>query len=243
VNLGVGFAAFLFVALCVGMVVLMMAWRRERGSHVVIQRSDGIVPGLAYASIDLPDDFPGHPEQVSQRVVGSGHPAGTARVGNKALPSPRIVIDGVVLTPGAPPPPVGVNGQKALVVSDVVPVTSGIAAAITRLHDAGFVVLGNYPGNTAGAEESREQDELAASARAIRNLAPLSAPDTSELLSIWVADQPDLSLLVWFTKPDPEKSAVQAYVFSPWHDPNKGEGVPPSERTTLQSALGALRSN
>ena len=78
------------------------------------------------------------------------------------------------------------------------------------------------------------------SRRGIRNVAPLTAPDTSEALSHWVSDQEDVNLLVWFAKPDPEKPSMQAFVFGPWHDPE--EGVPEADRRTLQSALGALRA-
>src|SRR5262249_2746893 len=99
-------------------------------------------------------------------------------------------------------------------------------------------VLGNYPGNTAEADEIVQQDELAAGARGVRNLGPLTAPDTSASLSHWVADQDDLSLLIWFAKPDPEKAAVQAYLFSPWHEQGSRD-----KSGMLRSALVALRAN
>jgi len=115
-----------------------------------------------------------------------------------------------------------------------------MTAAINRLNEAGFVVAGNYPGNTASVGEAAVQDQLAADARAVRNVGPLTSADVSEALSHWVSDQEEVNLLVWFAKPDPEKPSVQAFIFSPWHDPSQQASE--TDRLTLQSALGALRA-
>ena len=253
-NIGVGAAVFLFLAMCVGLVVLLLAntGRRDRFAQVVTSDGDGIVPGMAYARINLPDvdsdGTPGHPDLADRGISGTfaiQTSAPTAvQISNKNLPAPRTVINGVPSGSDARPlaaPAPKVHGERALVISDVVPLTPGMTAAISRLSEAGFVVLGNYPGNTASAEQVAAQDQLAAEARAIRNVSPLTAADTSEALSHWVTDQNNLNLLVWFSKPDPTKDKVQAFVFSPWHDASVSAREGESDRATLQSALGALQ--
>ena len=66
-----------------------------------------------------------------------------------------------------------------------------------------------------GTGDSDHQVELEAAAKGVRGLGRLDAADVSEHIGTWLADHDELSLLVWFSRTDPEKPAVQAYVFAP----------------------------
>jgi hypothetical protein len=79
-----------------------------------------------YASLDLPEKFD----------AAAAHPRR----------SPRVIVNGAVVqkTSG-----MLVQGKRALIMSDIVPLTSGMEGAIDRLEKAGFVVMGNYAGNKA----------------------------------------------------------------------------------------------
>ncbi len=232
-NLGVGGAVLVFLILAGAFIAFLMSQRLSIAP--VASESMEPTPNLDYASLELPD-------ADQSPSFGAAHADGRGTVAqrmNQALPGPHVVINGVTVGSHGSKT-ITSRGEKALIVSDVVPLTPGMTAAINRLHDAGFVVLGNYPGNTASAEETAEQDSLAAQARGVRNVGPLTAPDTSEALSRWVADQDDVDLLVWFARPDPQKGSVEAYLYSPRHDPS--DPAYQADRATLQSAWDALRA-
>ena len=236
-NLGVGAAVLVFLVLCAGVVALMfMVRQRDRVLSIVTSDGSSITPGLAYASLDLSDEAADGPERARAHPVAPRH---QTVLNSSGLPSPRIVINGVQQGPAAYLPG-ALHGERALVISDVTPLTPGMTAAITRLQEAGFVVLGNYPGNTASASDAQAQDELAVAARAVRNVAPLTASDTSEQLSRWVSDQNDLDLLVWFAKTEPEKPSVQAFVFSRWHNKSDHSSLHDTDSQTLNTAMTVL---
>jgi hypothetical protein len=229
INAGVVGSTFVFLAMCVGAAFFMLSQgRRAHYVHIVTDGPSDGKPGLAYAQIDLPEG----------KAVPALH--APTKPGRPAWNTPRLVVNGSAVVPKSQASadlPVKAHGQRALIVSDIIPLTDSLTAAIARLHDTGFTVMGNYPGSTASADEAAVQDELVASARAIRNVGSLTAPDVSESLSHWVASEDEVDLLVWFARPDP-KQAAKAFVFSAWHDPS--ESPSDEDRQTLQSAIGAL---
>src|SRR5207237_1518258 len=128
----------------------------------------------------------------------------------------------------------GVRGAKVLVVSDVVPFPGDAQRAIERLRSAGFVVLGNYPGQKGEEADLQEQLNVEASVKGVRGLAPLSASDVRAALCSWVSGQEGLSLLVWFSREDPAKPAVQANIFGPRLESGRG-------REALDAGVRAVR--
>src|SRR5262249_50485088 len=135
------------------------------------------------------------------------------------LPLPHIMVNGKSVTRGGRVLPASgpVHGERVLVISDVVPYPGPAEQAIRRLQEAGFTVLGNFPGNQVEEIDLQHQLDLEAAAKQVRGLSPLTADDTQQSLGEWVASE-DLGLLVWFSRIDPAKPAVQAHLFAPISD-------------------------
>lgn len=211
-NFGVVAAAALFLVICVGVVFSMFSLRRQVTSPDA-PPTPMFNPVVPFAAIELSDSAAG----------GLVLPAANNGTG------PRILVNGEVVgesIPASVPIPVTEHSPRVLVLSDIVPMTPGMATAVSRLRDSGFAVVGNYPGSESPGEE------LVVEARAIRNLAPLTTPDTTTALSEWLADREDVNLLVWFSKPDPSSPIVQTYLFS-------GSTQAP-DRQVLETAVKAL---
>jgi hypothetical protein len=233
VNGGVIFAAFLFVAACAGLSGLV--WMaRESGrddSAQVVNDGDG-TPNGSYAQFDLPD-VPPMPPAVE---IENGH----VKVGNSQLPSPRIVINGTEVGSAAG---VGgdefgaVSGKKVLVISDVVPSTTSINSAIDRLRSAGFDVIGNIAGVS---DDGEHLVELEAAAKGVRGLGQLDAVDVKEHLAGWLSSEEELSLLVWFSRANPERPSIQAYVIAPCQDAEADEETVSAARTAMRAAVTAV---
>lgn len=229
-NAGVAIAVLLFVGACVAFVTLMVAMGgRGKNVRVVTNYGDEQTAALAYAVGDLPD---------VGVAAGADVPVGRG---------PRIEINGVTMPASAPVPPplppATMHGEKVLVITDVIPSTPAINTAIERLAAAGFEVLGNYPGNPAEEADVQEQLDLEVQAKQARGLGLLDAADTTERLSAWLADETDLSLLVWFARVDPQGGAVKYFVVSPRQDPGAGERDKSGARAALNAGMVALQGS
>lgn len=245
-NAGVGFAAFMFVGMCIAATVLVASWRSSRSITSV-----GPVPGVSFAHFDIPDagDMPEPPTPPApagdlgaaiREAQDAMREAATSAVvkSNKGLPAPRIIINGATVDGGAPlaATPMA-HGERVLVISDVVPATAGINAAVGRLREAGFEILGNVPG---AAEDQTTEIELEATAKGIRGLARLDDSEAAENLSRWLADSGEVELLVWFTRVEPEKPGVQCFVYSPLHEQGDDQEIVNSSRAVLKTGVWAV---
>jgi glutaredoxin len=207
-NAGVAIAVLLFFAIIGGLAMLLFAVGKPSLVRVAATPSDGATPGVAYAYGDL-DAADGATVAAASTKNGKT-PRGSAM-------HPRIVINGHEVGGGTSVPDVKdvAEGEQVLVISDIQPTTPAINAAIDRLKAAGFVVLGNYPGNNSEEVDLQQQLDLEVSAKAARGLGQLDSDDVSSHLSDWVTAHPDLALLVWFTRTDPNTQAVKFSVIAP----------------------------
>jgi hypothetical protein len=112
--------------------------------------------------------------------------------------------------------------------------------SIRRLNEAGFTVLGNYPDNKAEEADLQEQLDLEAAAKQVRALAPLESEDTKRALGEWVASE-DLSLLVWFARPDPAKPRVLAHLIAPAAPAGADREQIGASRAVMDVGMRALR--
>lgn len=209
-NAGVAMAVLVFFAVIGGLGMLLFAVSKPGSVRVTRIWNDGPTPGMAYAYGDL-SDTDGAAVSPVAAAMKDGKPsrAGAAH--------PRIVINGHEVGSGITMPNVRdvAEGEQVLVISDIQPTTPAINAAIDRLKAAGFVVLGNYPGNNSEEVDLQQQLDLEVAAKAARGLGQLDSDDVSAHLSDWVAEHPDLALLVWFTRTDPNTQAVKFSVVAP----------------------------
>lgn len=211
-NGGVVLAVLIFLAGCIGLATMIL-WSGSRRPIMAIGPTDR--GGLAFMVMDLPEgeSVEAHIRDTANAIRAAVERTtarnGRVRTGRPDLPAPRVVVNGEEV--GGTP--VTVSGEKVLVISDVVPQPTSVERAIKRLRDAGFTVLGNYPDNPAEEPDLQEQLDLEAAAKQVRGLSPLTAEDTRRELADWVIAN-NLDLLVWFTRVDPAKPAVQAHFFS-----------------------------
>jgi hypothetical protein len=242
INAGVAIAVMLFLAVCVGVAALMLSWGTRR--HLVTTYSDD---GAAFATVNL-DGIDGMAAELrdqakaaAEEMHASAEKVKAAAQAHRRLRThPRVQVDGQTVSPDAPPaaaPAESVDGAKALVVSDVVPFPEAAVKTVERLKAAGFLVLGNYPGNKAEEADIQEQLDLEANVKQIRGLTPLTADDLRQSLCRFVAEE-DLGLLVWFSREDPAKPAVQAHLFAASTGPGEENE---KSKAALQAGIRAVQ--
>jgi hypothetical protein len=249
-NAGVAIAVFLFLAACIGFIaVMVVAGQRARNTRIAVNFGDESTPASAFATLDLPDggeiaaasarddeaSVRGHPAAVSEHT-------GAVRRSHPNLPMPNIMVNGKSITRGTTTfaAPEAVRGEKVLVISDVVPYPAAAEQAIQRLQAAGFKVLGNFPGNKAEEVDLQSQLDLEAAAKQVRGLSPLTTDDTQQALGEWVASE-ELGLLVWFSRVDPGKPAVQAHLFSPMSAPGADDEEKDAARAAMMAGVRAMK--
>lgn len=231
VNPGVVVALLVLVAAAVAVVLVFFTYGVRRATVRNLASYGPEHPmGLSFAEISLPE------------ATGLA-PAGTVRP-----PQPPALPASSVSRPHVPAPMVVVTdrGQRTastaqrdsepwrvLVVSDVQPPTGAITAAVERLQSAGFLLVGNYPGNGAGEATMARELDLVASARRARELGRLDAEDVRAGLSRWLSEQ-DLPLLVWFERDASEPTRTTSWLIAA--APGEGDGV------TISAAFAAGRS-
>jgi serine/threonine protein kinase len=202
VNPGVGAAVFLFLVVCMGLVFLKVSRENDRletvktdaRGDVAFSATRGVLPAPASASV-LPASDAGNPP---------GPPSGDARF-RAELKADR--------------PPTRVTG-RVLVLSDLQsPLPEGVSARITaaldRLRAAGLTLAGAFPGNTASGDELAAQIDMESRVRAARGLVPLDSADADRIIGEWLAAEPGLDLVAWWSPGDKGSNAPRFCVFGP----------------------------
>jgi hypothetical protein len=210
-NTGVSASVLVFMSICLIFAAFMVMVGRNKTTVVRIPAAQSETP-LLYAHGMLPD---------FSMTAASGGETVSIQIGRPERPAPRVRVQGVQApVPPAPPSPPGpgtaaeaTRGQRVLIVSDAQPAPHAVVSALARMSDAGFLLLGNYPGNPADDRLLEGQLRLEAEAKMVRGLGQLDSPDVSLELSQWIAANDDVDLLVWFGRTGNEKGPTRYWVY------------------------------
>jgi serine/threonine protein kinase len=212
-NPGVVAAVAVFLVAIGAIVALLMVFKRD-GDRTMVR--DLGPNGHAFVAMDLPgfDVIRAAPTSSSIPELPSTH--GTILHSKSDRPGPKVIVNGAAVEEIVP---VVGHGERILVIAE--DTTPGVNAAVDRLRQAGFVVLGNFPGVPGGStddEEIKLEITLAAEARAIVSTTPIESEDLKPKLSTWLREKQDLNLLVWFDRTptsNPDTFMHKCYIFAP----------------------------
>lgn len=206
-NAGVSASIMVFMAACILIAAFMVMMGRNNKS-VTRMVENAVDASALYAQGQLPDGAIAMLPAVVQNDLN-------VRVSRSDRPSPRVVVQGQSATGSAAAAlaETAGTGRRILVVSEAQPPSPSITSAINRLSSAGFLVMGNYPGNQAPEGDIQEQLLLEAEVKLTRGLGQLDAPDVSLTLSEWVGERDDVDLLVWFGRNGQKDSPMQYWLF------------------------------
>jgi hypothetical protein len=214
-NAGVAASVLVFVAISLVFAAFMVlvGWN---STQVRVSGPSSEMP-LLYADGTLPDV-----------TISAATPAGgtvNVQIGRPNQPTPQVRVQGAAAPLPVPPAPRAVvssaapvdwnaaQGQRILVVNELQPAPAPVLSALERMSAAGFILMGNYPGNTADDLVLQEQLILEAEVKLERGLGLLDSPDVAMGLSEWIASTEDVDLLVWFGRAGEKTGPTRFWVF------------------------------
>ena len=189
VNLGVGAAAVFLVLGVVGAVFVSSQRRQARPFPTAMVPSvpEPVAVDLGngmYIATFNPTFAPTAPEAPQAPEAPRVKP-GVKSVIEVGKPAPAVTSDGRVLVIVDLPKPLSEHHEATL------------TAAVGRLTGAGFSVLGDYPGNSAGEDELKRQIDISAQAIASCGQIGPDNPEAQRLLGEWMARGGGADLTLW----------------------------------------------
>ncbi|MCC6661281.1 MAG: hypothetical protein IT437_10390 [Phycisphaerales bacterium] len=169
-NPGMSLALFLFLAVVVGLVLLIGTRAMSGRVRAAVSQRFDAVHGV------LPPSAPVAPVIPASTVEGDGRFHTELRA---AAPAPALVpVDGRVLVVSDLQPPLSADVQERL------------TAALDRVRAAGMAVYGDEAGD--------DQVDLESQARSVRGLLPLDSPDAATAIGTWLSQVRVVDAVLWW---------------------------------------------